>query len=245
MTNGDMAPSPDDDRQVAELSVRPLELDGPDPEAAGIGGLVGADFDDPPPARPGSRRHIGRYVLAAAGLVVLVAAVLTGPTLWHVYAARNTTLELPEHLAGLSRDTSDSSQETADYLRDAIGTSTSLTDPVGAVYDLDGDKTHSVLIFGGTGSVYRPAHTLSSVFGLLDDSVDGVSGLHDVPAGPLGGVLKCGVSMGADDGSGTDPDITICGWADHGSVVAALFPGRTADEAAGMMRQIRDAIEKR
>jgi len=244
MTNGDTAPGPDDDRQMVELSVQPLDLDGPDPEAAGIG-LVDGDFDDPPPARRRSRRHIGRYALVAAGLVVLVAAVLTGPTLWHVYAARNTTLELPEQVVGLSRDTSEGSQETADYLRDAIGTSTSLSDPVGAVYDLDGDKTHSVLIFGGTGAVYRPAHTLSSVFGLLDDSADGISGLHDVPPGPLGGVLKCGISVGTDDGSGADPDIPICGWADHGSVVAALFPGRTADEAADMMHQIRDAIENR
>ena len=244
MTNGDTAPDPDDDRPVVELSVQPIDLADSAPEAVGIG-LIGADVEDPPPPRRRSRRHIGRYALVAAGLVVLVTAVLTGPTLWHVYAARNTTLGLPEQLVGLSRDTTEDSQETADYLRDAIGTSTSLSDPVGAVYDRDGDKAHSVLIFGGTGAVYRPAHTLSSIFGLLDDSADGISGLHDVPSGPLGGVLRCGVSVGADDGSGADPDIPICGWADHGSVVAALFPGRTAEEAADMMRQIRDTIENR
>jgi len=34
--------------------------------------------------------------------------------------------------------------------------------------------------------------------------------------------------------------MTVCGWADHGSIAVALFPGRTLDEAADLMRQMRD-----
>ena len=52
-------------------------------------------------------------------------------------------------------------------------------------------------------------------------------------AGELGGVMKCGTSVSQDG------DITVCGWADHGSVALAMFPGRTVDESAGLFRQIR------
>ncbi len=204
------------------------------------------DYDlldgDVPAARP-PRRHLGRYLVAIAVALVLGAAIVIGPPVWRVYSARHTTLTLPAEIGNLTRDTGADSQDTADYLRDAVGSDTSLSHPIAAVYDANGDKAHSVLLFGGTGSIFRTGPALTTVFGLLDDSSDAITGLHSVPPGPRGGMMKCGTSVGSDNVGGTDPDMPICGWADHGSVVAALFPGRSVDQAADLMRQFRTAIE--
>jgi hypothetical protein len=259
MTYVDAEPplGPDEDpRPHAASPSLDLDVDGPlfdgvevvqDEGPLAGGGWIGGDGtgesgDGPAPGR-GARRHIGRYVAAVAIVAVVVTGAPTGPTLWQVFRARHTTLNLPAEVAGLARDTGSDSQDTADYLRDAVDTGTSLSDPLAAVYDAGGDKTHSVLLFGGTGTIFRPGHTLTTVLAFLDDSADAVSGLHDVPAGPLGGVMKCGISVGSDDPA--DADMPICGWADHGSVVAALFPGRTAAQAEELMRQFRAAIEHR
>ncbi len=194
-------------------------------------------------AAPRRRRHIGRYVAGGLAVGVLAVGVFTGPTLSHVFSARNTSVTWPDQVAGLSRDTSADSTDTANYLRDAVNSGSSLAHPTAAVYNIGGDKSHSVLLFGGTGAIYRPANELSKVLGLLDDSQDSVTGLHEVSPGPLGGEMKCGTSVGSGDA--TDPDMPICAWADHGSAMGALFPGRTVDEAAELFRQFRAAIEKR
>jgi hypothetical protein len=206
-------------------------------------GLFGGDGE--PESRP--RRHIGRYVALAGAALVIGAGVVTGPSLWRVYSARHTSLTLPATVAGLSRDTAGDSQDTADYLRDAVSSSTSLSHPLGAVYDVDGNTAQSVLVFGGTGAIFRPDHTLGTVLDLLDDSSDAIKDLHTVPAGPLGGTMKCGISVGSGNGAEDplDPDMPICGWADHGSSVAGIFPGRTVAQAADLMLQFRAAIEKR
>ena len=91
----------------------------------------------------------------------------------------------------------------------------------------------------GTRLMINPGNDLDQAFAaLLNDNSGAVTGLRDVPAGPLGGVMKCGTSTG-DGGS-----MVTCGWADRGSLVLALFPGRTVDEAAGLLRTLRGAIEQ-
>ena len=37
----------------------------------------------------------------------------------------------------------------------------------------------------------------------------------------------------------------VCGWADHGSLALAMFPGRSEGDAATLLSQIRDATQKR
>jgi hypothetical protein len=39
--------------------------------------------------------------------------------------------------------------------------------------------------------------------------------------------------------------MTVCGWADHGSLAVAMFPGRGIDESAGLLRKMRDAMQRR
>jgi hypothetical protein len=156
-----------------------------------------------------------------------------------VLSAPHTTLTVPDTVAGLRRDTNADAAQTAEYLRDAIAANASLGGAVGAVYTDPSSQDRSVLFFGGTGSIDSPGTRLDAAFTLLDDQSGSVSGIREVAAGSLGGVLKCGTSNG--DGA----PIAVCGWADDGSLAVALFPGRSLDQAAELMRQLRSAMEHR
>jgi hypothetical protein len=170
---------------------------------------------------------------------VFVAAVATlGVLDWRRHHA-GSTLGTPATIGTLRHDTAADAAQTATYLSDALGADIALKSTTGAVYRDPADKNRVVLLFGGTGSFGSPAKELSTALGLLDDSSGSVAGLHDVPSGPLGGTTKCGTSNG--DGG----PMSVCGWADSGSVAVALFPDRSVDESAALIRQVRDAVEHR
>ncbi|MET7710016.1 hypothetical protein [Micromonospora sp. NPDC005413] len=63
--------------------------------------------------------------------------------------------------------------------------------------------------------------------------------LNPPPAHPPGGVMKCGST------SGEGGDFAVCGWADHGSVVMAMFPGRSVSDAGGLLRNLRADMQSR
>jgi hypothetical protein len=196
------------------------------------------DEEEPVPDPVGRRRRLRWYLLGGAATVVLVLGVVLGPTAWVLLTHRDANLTTPDRLAGLTLDHSADGQATADYLRSAVAASVSLDTTIGAVYDDPDDRQRSVMFFGGTGMLLAPDKDLSDVFKLLDDQGGGMNDVHSVPAGKLGGEMKCGISTG--DGG----DMTVCGWADHGSLALALFPGRTPADAAALMLQMRDGIQR-
>ena len=140
---------------------------------------------------------------------------------------------------GLVRDDSERARSTADYLRSGFAADIDLDRSFGTVYRDPADDKRSVLVFGGTTLLWQPERDLDSLFGLLADETGKVTGLRKVPAGRFGGVMKCGTTSG--DGG----DFAVCGWADHGSVVMAMFPGRTVDDAGGLFRAMREEIQTR
>jgi hypothetical protein len=209
----------------------------PPPGTAGFATLSQAapdDTDDEPARRSLPTRWI--VIGALAGVLVVVAGGLIG---WRVLSGPDTKLTTPDSIAGLHHQTDADAVQTADYMRDAIVANASLGNGVGAVYADPAGQGRDVLFFGGTGSVGSPADALNGAFGLLDDQTGSVSGIHAVAEGPMGGVMRCGTSNG--DGA----PIPVCGWADGGSLALAMFPGRTLDEAAGLMLQLRTATEHR
>jgi hypothetical protein len=185
------------------------------------------------------RRRKRRYLLVSAGAAVLVLGGIFGPLTYQYLSQRNASLATPDQVAGLTLDRDSDAQETADYLRTAVAASVSLTNSVGAVYANPADTSHSVLFFGGTGTLASPDQDLAVVFKLLDDQGSSMKDVHTVPAGHFGGEMKCGVSTGEGG------DMTVCGWADHGSIAVALFPGRTVDEGAALLVKMRDGIQRR
>jgi hypothetical protein len=214
----------------------------PPPRQAGDDGPFGlgtgsGDADDDG-TKPGSRTR-RRVVLGVVAALGVVALGVTGVFGARVVQQKDAALDPPESVAGLVRDDSDSAASTADDLRSAFAAGIDLDRSVGAVYTDPTAAERSVLLFGGTTLLWSPERDLDTLFTLVADDAGAVEGLHEVPAGELGGVMKCGRT--ATDGG----DIAVCGWADHGSVAIGLFPGRGEDEAGALLREMRDATQTR
>ncbi|WP_240670468.1 hypothetical protein [Actinoplanes solisilvae] len=170
-------------------------------------------------------------VLATAGLVTLAA------TSWRIFSQRDAKLEIKPQVGELSLDYSSEGAQTASYLQTALAAEVDLNYTAGAVYRESAEK--SVLFLGGTGLLWTPSKDLESAMSLISDKEGAVIDLHDVEAGPLGGTMKCGITKS------TDGDLTVCGWADHGSLAMALFNNRSPDDAAPLMLKLRNEIQSR
>ncbi|GIJ78525.1 hypothetical protein SAMN05443287_109252 [Micromonospora phaseoli] len=208
-----------------ELTDEPIELGGRDPE----------DDADRPAAR--SRRR--RLVVAVLVVLALAGIGTLGTWGWRIVQQKDAQITTPDQVAGLTRDGSERASSTADYLRSGLAADIELDSSFGAVYQDPADAGRSVLLFGGTTLLWQPERDLESLFGLMADEAGAVNGLRDVSPGRLGGVMKCGST------SGEGGDFAVCGWADHGSVAIAMFPLRSVDESAQLLREIREAVQTR
>jgi hypothetical protein len=190
--------------------------------------------------RRGTRlRRVRNIMLIVLAVAVVIAGIIVGPTAWKVIQQRNTKVAAPDRVADLQRNTGDGATETAEYIRDAIDTAVNLSASVGAVYWDGTNQDRSILFAGGGVRLWSPASGLDEAFKVITDDTGGVRDVRDVPAGPLGGIMRCGTTT-TDSG-----DISVCGWADHGSLAVALFPNRGVDESANLMLDLRTAIERR
>ncbi|MFG1891990.1 hypothetical protein ACGFIR_29500 [Micromonospora sp. NPDC049051] len=208
-----------------DLTDEPIQLSNRDPGRS-------------PERRAGrSRRRQVAWTLAA--LVGLAGAAVLGTAGWRVAEQKDADLATPDRVASLLRDDSERARSTSDYLRSGFAADIDLDSSFGTVYRDPADEKRSVLIFGGTTLLWQPERDLDSLFKLLTDETGKVTGLREVPAGRFGGVMKCGTTSG--DGG----DFAVCGWADHGSVVMAMFPGRSIDDAGGLFRAMREEMQTR
>ncbi len=191
-------------------------------------------------SRPGPWWRRGRFIVLAVALVILVGAGLVfGPTAWRLYHDSGAVIDTPQQVAGLTRDDSDLARIAVDNQRTAMSARVSLDHTVGAVYVGAGGRAQSVIFTGGTGALLEPATSLNALFDLITDQEGSVEHIREEAAGPLGGVLKCGSSRTKDIA------LTVCGWADHGSLALALFFGRDIDESARLFLDMRSAMQHR
>jgi hypothetical protein len=195
--------------------------------------------DEPQDDKPAGRKPRRLWIMVAVlGAVVLVLGVLFGPTAIRVLSQKGATLTMPATVGNLTRDDSDAAKATATDLVTALRASIDLDNSQGAVYS-NADQT--VMLFGGTTLLWSPERELDTVLTLMEDKDEqGLRDLKTVDPGPLGGVMKCGLSDALSASA-----MAVCGWADHGSIALALFPAHTADEAAPLMRELRAASLKR
>ncbi|WP_091090063.1 hypothetical protein [Micromonospora nigra] len=197
----------------------------------------------PGSAEPSTRRAGGsrrrRAILAALAALGLLGAGALGSAGWRIAQQKDADIATPDRVAGLVRDDSERARNTADYLRSGFAADIELDRSFGTVYRDPADERRSVLIFGGTTLLWQPERDLDSLFGLMTETPGEVTGLREVPAGRLGGFVKCGTT------SGEGGDFAVCGWADHGSVVMAMFPGRSVDDSARLLREIRETVQTR
>ncbi|NJP34714.1 hypothetical protein [Micromonospora thermarum] len=215
----------DDAPEPVELTDEPIRLGAGAPEGS-------------PERRPGRfrRRRVAWLLAAAVGLAGVGALGTAG---WRIVQQKDADFTSPDRVAGLTRDDSERARSTADYLRSGFAADIELDRSFGTVYRDPADERRSVLIFGGTTLLWQPERDLDSLFGLMTDETGAVTGLRELPAGRFGGVLKCGTT------SGEGGDFAVCGWADHGSVVMAMFPDRSVDQAGTLLRDMREAMQTR
>jgi hypothetical protein len=203
------------------------------------GGLTGEAGD---PDR--DRRRSRRALWLSAGAVVVLGAVAV-PVALHFAQNDAPALRTPSKVAGLTLDTSGNAKTTADYMRSAVSAGMDLDATVAAVYT-DGSANadaHSVIFVGGTGKG-SDSSLVTKIMGLMDDSTDGITGVTTEDAGTLGGVMKCGQTTDTSTAdAGTDTAMSVCAFADSGTVGIALFPNRTVPASATLMRQMRTGLE--
>jgi hypothetical protein len=209
-------------------------------DAAGTSGAAGADGAADAEEVPARRRRVRIVVLVSLVAIAVAGAALFGATGWRIIREKDAELATPDNVAGLVRDRSAEATETAEFLRSALAAGVDVDGSVAAVYSDPAAPDRSVLFFGGTGLLFRPERELDSVFTLLADENGGVTGVRDVSAGKLGGVMRCGETATAEDGT-----MSVCGWADHGSIAAAMFLNRSTDDSARLLRAIRDTVQTR
>ncbi|HET6529970.1 MAG TPA: hypothetical protein VFH03_05045 [Actinoplanes sp.] len=232
---------PTESRQLDEPSA------GPSPAARNaqpieVGGEPFAlnESTDDEPATPHARRSRTKVIILSALLAVgLAGAAVIGAGMWRIASQKDATLVAPPQVATLRADQSDTGRETAEYLTTALAAEVDLDETVGAVYTDSSAADRGVLFFGGTTLIWTPESDLDAAFTLLADEQSEVTGLHEVEAGPLGGTMKCGMTR-SDDG-----DISVCGWADHGSLALAMFPNRSEADSADLLLDIRSAAQTR
>ncbi|AGZ39804.1 hypothetical protein [Actinoplanes friuliensis] len=214
---------------LPQTEAAPVEI-APEPFA-----LTEPAEEETPEPRPQSRTKI--IILGSLLAVGLAGASVIGYAGWRIASQKDATLTIPATVAGLSIDTSEEGRTTGEYLQTALSADVALDKAVGAVLTDGSDK--DVLFFGGTTLIWTPEADLETAFGLVSDDQGSVTGLHDVPAGPLGGTMKCGTTK--SDGA----DMPVCGWADHGSLALGMFPGRSESDAATLFKTIRSAAQTR
>ncbi|MGN9768640.1 hypothetical protein ACTMS2_26170 [Micromonospora sp. SD12] len=214
-----------DGPEPIDLTDEPIQLSNRDPESA--------------PERRGTWSRRRRVAWAVAAVVGLAGAAVLGTAGMRIAQQKDADLATPDRVAGLVRDDSDRARSTSDYLRSGFAADIDLDSSFGTVYRDPADEKRSVLVFGGTTLLWQPERDLDSLFKLLTDETGKVTGLRKVPAGRFGGVMKCGTTSG--DGG----DFAVCGWADHGSVVMAILPGRAVEDAGRLFRSIREEIQTR
>ncbi|MEV4758000.1 hypothetical protein AB0J86_23185 [Micromonospora sp. NPDC049559] len=225
--------------EPVDLAPEPIDITpGPEDDHRDSDELM-PGFEEGEEERPAGRSRRRNIVLGSALVLGLAGAVVLGVAGWQVVREKDARLQTPPKVAGLARDDSERAKATADYLRNAFAADVDLDKSVGAIYSDPADAKRSVLLFGGTTLLWQPERDLDSLFDLVADDTGKVTDLHEVEAGELGGTMKCGTTA-TDEGA-----LSVCGWADHGSVALAMFPGRTVDDSAALFRQIRATVQTR
>jgi hypothetical protein len=147
------------------------------------------------------------------------------------------TAALPATVADLSLLDDVKSQQTAQQLKQDMRVDHLLAeDTFAGIYrDPDGKR---VTIFGTTGFRFSPDQDLAAEMTRLTADYQ-LTDVRAVDTGTRGEYQQCGT------GRANGTPVVLCSWADHGSLAAALFTGRSVDESARLLSELRDTIVAR
>ncbi|WP_432979155.1 hypothetical protein [Dactylosporangium sp. CA-233914] len=202
-------------------------------------------FVAPPPPKKGKGLKI---TLGVVGGVFLVCAVIACVAFYPIFKDSGAHVSAPATLpGGLTKQDS----PEADTLRDSMetdlrGSIDSVDEIATGVYSKsDDDPTHIVVLVAATGTFISPGSEIDSAFKGFNSGSDlaTTSAPAEYPAGRLGGTVKCG---GAEYKFGNDGlKVSLCVWADHGSVGMVMFMGQEVSAVSGQFVNIREAVQTR
>lgn len=210
--------------------------------------VPGPGFAPPPPPKKGKGLKI---TLGVVGGVFLVCAVIACVAFYPIYRDAGAHVSAPPTLpGGLTKQTSDEADALKSSMEtDLKGSIDSIEEVETGVYsdEKDDDPTHIVVMVAATGTFFSPGSEVDAAFrGFGSNSgLTTVTSPTEYPAGNLGGTAKCGSSQ-YNLGTGTQSlKVSMCVWADHGSVGMVLFMGQDVSTASSRFVAIREAVQTR
>jgi hypothetical protein len=188
-----------------------------------------------PPKR--SRRGL-KITLAVIGSVIVLCGVGTCVAAIPVLKEYGSSVTAPDELpGGLTKSADAGMKSTVDDLQKELNSDLGTSNAVAGYYG-SSEAGHTVLFAGAATIVLFPGTQIDDAFKSLNNSLP-VTDVHGYPAGKFGGTVKCGAS------TSSGIKLTLCVWADYGSVgIGALF-ARSPAQAAPLFLQIREATESR
>lgn len=192
-----------------------------------------------PPAP--ARRPRLRVLAALAAVIVVtlgiaVAGLVFGPGR-AILAQYPAAFSAPQKLERLHR-TENPALRSAETATVAKLRADGVAEPFAVYYEDDIYDHNLVSVIGATRFSWSESDGLDGAFALAGPGTLEVTDRKDVDPGDIGGAMQC---ASATYRSGGRQRMSICAWADHGSVGMAMFYARDVKESATMLRAIRDA----
>jgi hypothetical protein len=188
-----------------------------------------------PPPPPVRKRHTGlKITLPIVGALLVLCAVggfLVGKPILDQYPA---TLTAPQTVAGMWKQTDSDLATAAEKMVTSLTTALHPSSAIGAFYAPNNDRRQLVLVAGVTSLILSHGKQIDDAFAGESRTGIPMSGIATVDPGPMGGAAKCG--EGTDS---TGALVSLCVWADYGSLGLVVAYNRQPAEAAELMRRIR------
>lgn len=192
----------------------------------------------PPHIPPQYRRKRRKWPWVLLTMALLCGGCCGGAFLWskQIYDQYPASAATDATVAGLTAVEDATAAQVVSRLRGSIDTEQIDEARFSVVYR-DTNKRR-VTVFGTTRLVADPKKAIDASMTRLTDELQ-LTDVHKVDAGPLGGQERCGT--GRLDGR----SISMCAWADHGSMGVGLFAGRSIEASSPMLQEIRGSIIQR
>ncbi|MET7402241.1 hypothetical protein ABZS66_53050 [Dactylosporangium sp. NPDC005572] len=212
------------------------------PYAPPPGPVYAAPVPVVPPAPP-KKGHALKVTLSIVSGIFLICAIAACVFLWPIVAEGGATVTTPASLPGglQKQESAEMEQLVASMEADLRNDLDTVDQVVAGIYS-DADPQNVVVIVAAAATIISPGSELDNAFkGFTSGAGNSVSmgSPTEYDAGKWGGTLKCAT------GQSSSIDMTLCAWADHGTLGIGVFINRSASESAALFRDIRDVVQSR
>lgn len=154
---------------------------------------------------------------------------------WVQYPA---SVQVDATVPGLTRTTDATAKKTAEQLQKSLTSDHLDESGFTVIYQDANNRQVRVIVFGATRFITNPSRDLEASIRKLPEQLQ-VGAVREIDPGPFGGEQRCATAR--LDGRAA----TLCGWADHGVIAMAVFPGKTLEQSATLTQNIRGSIVRR